>query len=140
MNYSDIPRPMREALGAFEMLRRFGFPSADIFWHQNESADPGGREPAGMMFVVLRTQGKDFTLRTGVVPTSYDEWCKSWQAVMQALLAGEIAQEERNRMLEESEAYQRWRDLARAIRAKGIRLPKPDVAVLSDALDGPPPN
>ena len=67
MKYDDIPEPMRNALATYEMLRRLGFSSDDIHWHQNAAEPPGSDEPRGMMFVVLQTQGKRFAMRVGIV-------------------------------------------------------------------------
>jgi hypothetical protein len=66
MTRDEIHPAMRQALGAFEVLRRFGFNSADIYFHQNADDTPGGPEPHGMMFVVLDTGGKRRGPRSGL--------------------------------------------------------------------------
>lgn len=123
MKYAEIPRPMRDALGTYEMLRRLGFPSNDIHWHHNGDEPPGSPEPRGMMFVVLQTQGKSFTMRVGIVDTTYDAWRDKWFAVMQALLDNAISDKDYGRLLSESEAYRNTDALCVAIRAKDIRIP-----------------
>jgi hypothetical protein len=120
MTYDEIHPVMRAALGAFEVLRRFGFASDDIFFHQNTDDEPGP-EPRGMMFVVLRTQGKDFTIRVGVVDLPYAEWAESWKKV--ATAAAEQRIEEADRIVEESEAFQDKVRLMMAIQRKCIRVP-----------------
>jgi hypothetical protein len=120
MTYDEIHPAMRGALGAFEMLRRFGFKSDDIFFHQN-AGDPPGPEPKGMMFVVLRTQGKSFAIRVGVVELTYAAWVDAWKAVATAALEKRI--EEIDRIVEESEAFQVKVRMMMAIQAKGIRVP-----------------
>jgi hypothetical protein len=121
MTYDEIHPAMREALGAFEMLRRFGFASADIFFHQNAAEPPGGPEPRGMMFVVLQTQGKEFSIRVGVVDTSYEAWRSAWGAV--ATAARDRRVEEVDRIVNESEASIHKVRLMMAIQEKGIRVP-----------------
>jgi hypothetical protein len=121
MTYDEIHPAMREALGAFEMLRRFGFASADIFFHQNAAEPPGGPEPRGMMFVILKTQGNDFSIRVGIVDMSYEAWKGAWEAV--ATAASEKRVEEADRIVTESEAFRLKVPLMMAIQAKGIRVP-----------------
>jgi hypothetical protein len=121
MTYDEIHPAMCEALGAFEMLRRFGFASADIFFHQNAAEPPGGPEPRGMMFVVLQTQGKEFSIRVGVVDTTYEAWRSAWGAV--ATAAAEKQIEAADRIVTESEAFRLKIPLMLAIQAKGIRVP-----------------
>jgi len=120
MTYDEIHPAMRAALGAFEVLRRFGFQSDDVFFHQNDEEVPG-HEPKGMMFVVLKTQGKDFTIRVGVVDLNYEQWAAAWKAVATAALEKRI--EEVDRIVEESEAFRDKVRLMMAIQAKGIRVP-----------------
>ena len=91
MTYDEIHPAMREALGAFEVLRRFGFKSEDIFFHQNAD-EPPGPEPFGMMFVVLKTRGKSFSIRVGVVDLPYAAWADGWKAVATAALEERIEQ------------------------------------------------
>jgi hypothetical protein len=119
VTYNEIHPVLRAALGAFEMLRRFGFTSDDIFFTRNETAYPP--EPARMMFVVLKTQKKEFTIRVGVVDLPQEEWTIAWRAVAEAALERRI--EEVDRIVEESEAFQRKAGLVMAIQAKGIRVP-----------------
>lgn len=121
MTYDEIHPAMRAALGTFEMLRRLGFKSADIFFHQNANEPTNPLEPRGMMFVVLKTQGKEFTIRVGLVESTYEAWVDEWQAVVAAALEHRI--EEADRIVEESEAFRRKVDFLLAIRAKGIRIP-----------------
>lgn len=121
MTYDEIHPAMRAAIGAFEMLRRFGFESGDIFFHQNAGDPMVGPEPMGMMFVVLKTQGKDFTIRVGLVETTYESWVGAWGAVATAALEHRI--EEIDRIVEESEACRYKVQLMMAIQDKGIRVP-----------------
>jgi hypothetical protein len=111
---------MREALGAFEVLRRFGFESDDIFFHQNAEEVPG-REPKGMMFVVLKTQGKDFSIRVGVVDLPYEVWIEEWTAVATAAAEKRIVGVDR--IVDESLARSEMVGLLLAIHGKGIRVP-----------------
>ena len=119
MTHDEIHPAMRAAVGTFEVLRRFGFKSDDIFFHQNETATP--YEPAGMMFVVLKTQKKEFTIRVGIVELPYDEWTVAWKAVAEAALERRI--EAIEQIVEECEAFQLKVPLMVAIEKKGIRVP-----------------
>jgi hypothetical protein len=121
MTYDEIHPAMRQAIGAFETLRRFGFVSDDIFFHQNAAEPPGGPEPRGMMFVVLMTQGKQFSIRVGVVDVPYEAWKSAWEAV--ATAARDRHVEEVDRIVNESEASIHKVRLMMAIQAKGIRVP-----------------
>lgn len=120
MTYDEIHPAMREALGVFEVLRRFGFKSEDIFFHQN-SKDAIRPEPKGMMFVVLKVKGKDFTIRVGVVDLSYEDWAARWRAV--AVAASERDIPDIERIVGESEARRTMVRLMIAIQDKGIRVP-----------------
>lgn len=123
MTYDEVPEPMRVALATFEMLRRLGFTPEEILWHHNGNEPPGGPEPRGMMFVVLKVDDKEFLVRTGVVPTSYEQWQKQWLRVQKAAKDHTLSDDDYDRMLLESEAYQFTDDFCQAIRAKGIRIP-----------------
>ena len=119
MTYDEIHPAMRAALGTFEVLRRLGFKSDDIFFTRNKTASP--HEPAGMMYVVLKTQKKEFNVRVGVVDMPHEEWVRSWTAVAEAARDKRI--EEVDRIVEGSEAFQDKIHLIRAIQSKGIRIP-----------------
>jgi hypothetical protein len=118
--YAEIHPTMRAALGTFGVLRQFGFESADIFFHQNAD-EQEGPEPRGMMFVVLKTQGKTFSIRVGIVDVPYAEWLRVWKDVATAALDRRI--EEIDRIVEESEAFRNKVRLIITIQSKGIRVP-----------------
>jgi hypothetical protein len=120
VTYDEIHPAMRAAIGTFETLRRFGFESDDIFFHQNAD-ERRGPEPRGMMFVVLMTQGKQFSIRVGVVDMPYEAWKVAWEAV--ATAARDRNVEEVDRIVHESEAFRLKVPLMMAIQAKGIRVP-----------------
>lgn len=120
MTRDEIHPAMREAIGAFTMLRRFGFKSDDIFFHQNMDEEPGP-EPRGMMFVVLKTQDKSFSIRVGVVDLPYAGWAAAWKVVATALLEGRV--DSTDRIVDESEAFRDKVRLMMAIQGKGIRVP-----------------
>ena len=122
MTYDEIHPAMRNAIGAFDVLRRLGFPSEQIHWHQN-AGEPPGLEPVGMMFVVLQSPEGEFAIRVGVVDVPYAEWRETWKRVAQALLDQQIPPEDFDRMLQESESFKRSTALALAIEQKGIPVP-----------------
>lgn len=116
MKYREIPPPMRNALGTFEMLRRMGFAAEEIRWHLGEGQ---------MMFVVLQTQGQTFAIRVGVLDGYSDERFEAeWTKIAAALVSGAISDGDYSRMFAECEAYTQTGDLALALDAKGIRIPQ----------------
>jgi hypothetical protein len=135
MTYDEIHPAMRAAIAVFEMLRRLGFKSDDIYFHRNETEHPTGLEPAGMMFVVLQTQGKEFSVRVGVVDGPNEAWAVTWKRVATAFRDGKVSAKDRSRVLVESEAYQEWRGLVAALRHKTIHVPTVDETVLSLLFD-----
>jgi hypothetical protein len=120
MTRDEIHPAMREAIGAFSVLRSFGFKSDDIFFHQNADESPGP-EPRGMMFVVLKVRGKSFSISVGVVDAPYDDWFRTWRAVATEVLERRV--EQADRIVEESLAFRVKAQLMVAIQAKGIRVP-----------------
>ena len=125
MTYDEIHPAMREAIGAFETLRSLGFKSDDIFFHQNgdEPLPPGWPEPKGMMFVVLKTQGKEFSIRVGVVDASYEQWSKTWQTVATAVTERAIPPDLLDRIVNESFARRSIVRMMLALQKNGIRVP-----------------
>lgn len=122
MSYEEIPSPMRNAIGVFEMLRRFGFPSEDIYFHVREDK---------MFFVILQTQGKIFRIDTGIIKEgTRDEAEDKWRQVTGSMRR--INKDDLDRILAESPAYQRSMDFARVLEMKGIRIPDSRIRLLLD--------
>lgn len=116
MQYDEIPRAMRNALGTFEMLRRMGFAPDDIFFDM--------REEDKMMAVVLKTQSKEFVVLVGILDgMAYEQFKEQWVRVVNALNAHEISDDDLSRTLVESEAYCFTHSLTTALMRKGIRIP-----------------
>ena len=136
MKYADVPKPMREAIGTFEMLRRLGFESNDIFFYHNGDEPEGGSEPKNMMFVCLKTQGREFFIRVGVVDLPYRDWAHTWQAVAMAVRSGTLPKADAERMVSECDAFLQTKSMVRAMLAKGITVPHP-YAIIAAAPDAP---
>ena len=120
MKYDDIPAPMREALGTYEMLRRIGFKPEEVTWHLN---------PDHMMLASLQTQGKEFDIRCGILDArSPEAHLKRWTEVITAYNNRQIPDEDCNRLLVECDAYRMTDEMLGAMRAKGIRVPVVDNA------------
>jgi hypothetical protein len=119
MRYSDISPTMRAFLGAFEAFRKMGFLSDNIFCMVSRSVRLGGELGA---FCVLKTQGKEFSIDCGPV-TSEKDAGEEYQRVSKAVSAGEVPQEDLDRIWWESEACQRSIPLVLAIQGKGFRVP-----------------
>jgi len=120
MTRDEIHPAMREALGTFALFRALGFRSDDIFFHQNAD-EPPGPEPRGMMFAVLKVQGKHFSISVGVVDTTYDAWIETWTTVATAARDGQVV--DLGRIIEESLAFKVKVQIMMAIENKGIRIP-----------------
>ena len=121
MSYDDVTPPLREFLGTYEVLRRLGFVPGDIFFQIAKCAQHGGKLS---VFCTLKTQGKEFAIECGFVATTEDEACREYQDVTQRLIAGEVPEDDHQRMFYECEAFALKVDLIMAILKKGIRLPK----------------
>jgi hypothetical protein len=128
MKYQDIAKPFREALGTFEMLRRFGFKSDDIYFHVN---------PDNVFFVILRTQGREFSMDVGPVRgMSPDQAEEAWKMVATALNQIAIRDQDLARMVEESMAFRETTTLAVVIHNKGIRIPDARARLVAETMAG----
>jgi hypothetical protein len=119
MKYEDVSPTMRAFIGTWEVLRKLGYSADDIFFQPSKSVKLGGALGA---FCVLRTQGKEFSVDCGPV-TSEKDAGEEYQRVSKAVSAGEIPQEDMDRIWWESEACQRSIQLVIAIQGKGFRVP-----------------
>lgn len=129
MKLSTIHPTFQEALGTHEAFRRCGFSPDDIFWHLNpDPSYPAGTDTFGKpgtreMFVVLKTQGKDFSVNVGKVRMSHEEWEVAWKAVCTAVLERKVSDSDFQVMWESSMAYRDKVGFVLAIGAKGIEIP-----------------
>lgn len=70
--FGEYGRPYREAWATHMVLRNLGFTPDQLFVHRNETED------GGQMFVVLKHQGKQFSITVGQVG---DDWIDRWTEV-----------------------------------------------------------
>jgi hypothetical protein len=133
MTYDEIHPTLRGAVGVFEGLRKAGFESDDIF--VEVAGSPG--LPAGelMVFVTLKTQGKEFLVGVGKwLAAKTDELQQQWRALCAAMNGRDVPQADMDRIWQESIVYGDMVGFTLAIMNKGIEIPN-----LGAAPAAPPP-
>jgi len=110
---------MRRFLGGWQGFRKLGFASDDLYCSVQNSVRLGGRLGC---FCILKTQGKQFALECGPIE-SEKKTADEYERVTHAILAGEIPQEDLDRIWHASEVFQRFEAFAEAIVSKGIEIP-----------------
>lgn len=124
-----LERPYREALALFEMLRRLGFSSEDIFFaaarvvsREQDLTVDAKRIPL-QATIVLKTQGKTFTAPCGRVSGTEDEIEARWSEIARSVSSGALPTEEMKKLLDESVFFHYPALLMQAIFGKGIMPP-----------------
>lgn len=121
MKYEDISPVMRAFVGTWQVFRLLGYESDNIFFMTARSARHRG---VLSVFVHLEAQGKEFAVELGPTGTTEDLSQAEYQQVARALLAGEVSQVDRDRMLYECEAFVCKVDLMVALLQKGFVSPR----------------
>lgn len=115
IKYDQIHPAIRQAIGCHEGFRKLGFVSDDLFVHFN---------PDNSMLVVLKTQGKDFSVTVGWVEgVSHDEWQELWASAAEAVRDQRVTQKDMDRIWQESLPFNNAHGFLMAIMSKGIRVP-----------------
>jgi hypothetical protein len=123
LHYEQIDPTLRAFLGTFEVFRRLGYSSDDLFCLISRSARAGGRLSC---FLWLKTRdGKEFTVEVGPItswhPKDFED---EYKRVSQAWNEGAVSEEDRERILLDSEAYKHSVLLLQSLAAKGFVPPK----------------
>jgi len=105
-----------QAIGCHEGFRKLGFLSHEIFVHLNPGMSPD-------MLVVLRTQGKEFSITVGFIEDMTREvWQQKWnEAVAWANTTKDL--DALNDCWTESIAFQKSASFLHALLSKGIEIP-----------------
>lgn len=111
MDATELPPTFQTALAIFDGLRRLGFEPDQIFFSYN----PNG------MHVVVRHDGKEWSLRAGDVDMSRDKWKVEWPKVATAVSNGEMTQESMDAVWQRF--YPHRMKLVSDLLCAGIRVP-----------------
>jgi hypothetical protein len=118
VNLFQYDKAYREALAAFEALRKLGFSPEDIFFLTS-----GADEETKHISVVLLTQGKEFVITTGTIRGSVEEIEKTWKELAGLLASGKIPKNQLDTSWRKSMAHTHAYEFMLAILKKGIQLP-----------------
>lgn len=119
MKYDKIHPAVREALGIYEGFRKLGFPS-DYIFAGLKPLDP----KTGVVCIVLKAQGKEFTVDAGLMRATQEEFAEIWGKTATAVVNREVSPVDLSRIYEESLPYQRSAEFMAALLLKGIETPK----------------
>jgi hypothetical protein len=115
---ADVPKPYREALAAFEALRKCGFTADDIYFLV-AGPDEGPLDVA----VVLRAQGKELTVTCGAVEDTVKNAYAIWRLMAERLSSGGYTQAELDQNWQASMVYRDKVGFATALMCKGLVPP-----------------
>lgn len=119
MRYDDISPTLRAFIGGREAFRKMGFKADDLYCNISMSM----RFRRLMCFVQLKAQNNVFNLEVGPVENEA-AFGEEYRRVAIALNAGEIPQEDLDRIWQESEVYQNPLGFTSALLGKGFKPPK----------------
>lgn len=123
---------IRESLAAHEALRMLGFQSEDIYLMIQKHPETEQLVPT----VILKTQGKQFYITTGIWDRPEEEFYSEWDAACQAWNET-LTKPEMDEIWYGSVVQQTPVQLVMALRAKGIVCPKHAMAQHSNPRGGP---
>jgi hypothetical protein len=119
----DYPESVKECWAVHQALRTLGFKPDDIYVAAGQSAGHAFNPPA--MFVVLRTQDKEFVVTLALFET--DEAVESalqlWTEFAERWNADSFDQDVMDKIYNESNVMQNSAQLVLSIEGKGIRCP-----------------
>jgi hypothetical protein len=122
MTYDEIHPTLRAAMGTFEGFRKVNFSAEDIFVELAGNHECGPNEL--MVFVLLRTQGKEFRVGVGRWPAGQEDRLQAeWSALCAAMNSRQVSQADMDRMWQESLPYKDRVGFVTAILDKGIAVP-----------------
>lgn len=112
MNLRELQTPFKEALACHQGLRRLGFSADDIYVMYSE----------GWLYIMLKTQGKEFSIDLGKVNCNEIEFPKIWAEIVEIFNTG--PEELAILIWENSVMKNNVPLISDLIRKKGIMLPK----------------
>lgn len=116
MEFCDLPAVFREAFACHEAFRKLGFESDDIFVMTDAGRQVG---------MVLRTQGKEFTVILGFLPgrMTREEFETLWVEASECVNS-KFSKEDLDQMYENSGIFQHRESLVRGLALKGFSFPR----------------
>jgi hypothetical protein len=125
LTYDQIHPILRGVIGVFEGMRKVGFVSDDIFVEVNRHPDLA--EDELMVFVALKTQGREFLVSVGPWPCDkVDDLHAQWIVLCEAMNKNDVVQADMDRIWQESLVFRDKVGFATAIAMKGIAAPGTD--------------
>lgn len=114
MRLSDVAPAIRQCVGIHEAFRKLGFISDDIFVGCCGST----------AIVLLRTQGKEFSVTAGIYDGGQAKFAEEWTKTASAIRAGEVPMADLNENYETLLNSMNSFGFLVALEAKGINIPK----------------
>lgn len=119
MKLTEIHPALQHALGCYEGFRRCGFTPDEIFIVHSGTQD--------IVFVILETQGKTFSIGAGYLPcNSEEEWKKLALPIFEAVKNGALSEADMQACWEQSLPYRHTDQFLMKIAEKGIKIPNVD--------------
>ena len=111
MDLKELQTPFKEALACHQGLRRLGFSSDDIYVMYSE----------GWLYIMLKTQGKEFNIDLGQIKCNEVEFPRIWANIVETFNTG--PEEQALSIWDNSVMKNNFKMIAELIRKKGIMLP-----------------
>lgn len=108
----SLPAPYKEAFAMHELLRRLGFGPDDIYAMYSE----------GVLIIVLRSQGLEFSMNVGPLNHTYEEFEETWKKFLFKLKRYEIDEDALVKVWTESEVFKNKVNILFALVTKGFKL------------------
>ena len=123
MTYAEIHPSLRQAIGNFEGFRKLGFAPDDLYVIL--AASPLLPESQLMVFMALRLEDREFSIECGPWEKSEDQaFPERWIALCEAWNAGQVSQDDMDRIWHESAAHLRAVEMGMGLIAKGFQIPE----------------
>lgn len=111
IDLKQIPMPFRDALACHQAFRRLGFKSDDIYVLYSD----------GFLYMILKTQGKEFNINLGTIEINEIEFPKIWAEIVETFNTG--PEQEVLEIWDKSLIKNNFQLISGLIRKKGIMLP-----------------
>lgn len=122
MRYEELPLVVRNVLGTHEVFRKLGFSADDLYVSLNRTPEVPVTQVG--VFVILKTQGREFSVTCGGWPMGKDDELQAlWNRAVDAYNSGDLSDRDGQRILEESPAFRRAPELLLLLKDKGFQIP-----------------